>query len=219
MWTRILTAIGVAVFVAVVYLSVMTSRSGNTSPEARKSSLPVKKFSTEVAEGFRYRDFENFGVDLLAFESCRIEKMRRGAVTFGAFNVLVLDNVVITLPPGDKDAEPSEPGEAERKMDMSNMDDFITLFQSIQGMAGKKFSGMRVNGLSVNRLEDGKTQPLFSAGLAESGIGKGGHIQLEGCVVHSPSGAEEAISSARIELKPAPALVYKKGGIEQRLAL
>ena len=218
---RILTVFAVAAFAAAVYLSVKASRPGKTLFQGIRRPPPAKMFSTGVAEGFRYHDFENFGIDLLAFESCRVEKMRRGVATFGAFNVLVLDNVTVNLPevkPGAGDAETPATGEG-RKPDMADMDDFTGLFTGIQGLAGKKFSGLRVNGLGVNRLAGGKMERLFSVELAESVIGQGGYLRVEGCVVYSPDGAGEIIGPARIELKPAPALVYKKNGVEQRLPL
>jgi len=215
---KLLMVLGVAALLAVVGASVWVTRQIDLSLMNTRGSSPAKVFSTGIMEEVRLRDFQHFGVDLLAFQSCRIEKLRRGAVTFGAFNVLVLDNVTVNLPSetsGIHSAKTS--GDADgTDAGKTDTDDFIKLFKSVQGLTGKKFSGVRINGLAVNRWADGKTERLFSADSAEGGIGIGEHIRLEGCVVYSPDGTGEAIGPARIELKPKPALVYKKGNVEQR---
>ena len=218
---NVLTVFAVVAFVGMLMLCVTITRSDKTRLSETRTAPPIKTFSIDVTEGFRYRDFQHFGVDLLAFNACRIEKLRRGAVSFGAFNVLVLDDVIINLPKkmsGTGDVATSEAKE-QWGLDKMNTDGFVTLFKSVQGLVGKKFSGVHVNELVVNRLVDGKTERLFFVKMAEGGIGKGEHIQLEGCVVYSSDGTGQNVGSARIELQPAPVLVYRKSGIEQRLAL
>jgi len=216
---NLLIATALAAFVLVFWLGVReTRRGGAASAEARGRA---KQFATEVAEGVRFRDFQNYGIDLLAFETCRVEKLRRGAVTFGAFNVLVLENVVVNLPqgaPGVAGGIEALDALEEPETVETSTEDFITLFKSVQGLTHIKFSGMRIHGLAVNRCwADGQTARLFSAELAEGGVGIGEHIRVTGCVVYSPDGVGEAAGTARIELKPRPALVYKKDGAEQRL--
>ena len=213
----IITAL--AVFAGLVWLSVRVSREGFAEPARARRE---KRFSTEVAEGVRFRDFQTHGIDLLAFTSCRVEKLRRGAVTFGAFNVLVLENVVVNLPPEGAAAGNNETPEAGGSSQPAETDaaDFISLFKSLQGLTHIQFSGMRIHGLEINRhLEDGQTAWRFAAELAEGGVGIGEHIRLSGCVVYAPDGAVARAGAARIEIKPRPTLVYTKDGAEQRLPL
>ena len=214
-----MTVLAVVAFVGTLILCARVTCPDKTRLSETQTSSPTKAFSVNVAEEFRYREFHHLGVDLLAFKACRIEKLRRGAVSFGAFNVLVLDDVTINLPTktsGPDNVETSEDGE-RWSLNKLNTDDFITVFKRLQGLTEKKFSGVRVNELAVNLLENDKPERLFSVKLAEGGIGKGEHIHLEGCVIYSATGAGETIGPARIELKPTPTLVYKKHGIEQRL--
>ena len=218
---NVLVIAALAAFVGLVVLSVRVSRQGAAPPTGARGR--AKQFATEVAEGVRFRDFQNYGIDLLVFKSCRVEKLRRGAVTFGAFNVLVLEHVVVNLPqvaPGAAGGIGALETEGEAETVETNTDDFITLFKNLQGLTHIKFSGMRIHGLSVNRCwADGQTARLFSVELAEGGVGIGDHIRLSGCVLYTPDGVGEVVNPARIELKPRPALVYAKDGVEQRLPL
>ena len=87
----ILVTAGAAFLLATLVAGVWGSRRGDAWLTGRPSPGLQKRYSTEIAEGVRLRDFRHFGVDLLSFKSCRIEKLRRGPVTLGAFNVLVLE--------------------------------------------------------------------------------------------------------------------------------
>ena len=216
---QVLVVISVAALLAAVGASVWVTRRGDVQQPNTRGPARAKVFSTDVMEDVRLRDFQHFGVDLLAFQSCRIEKLRRGAVTFGAFNVLVLDSVTVNLPSEMSDHHSTKTSEDGQEPGKANTEDFIKLFKSVQGLTGKKFSGVQINGLEVNRWADGKAERLFSAKSAEGGIGVGEHIRLEGCVVYSPDGTGDTVGMARIELKPKPTLVYKKNNVEQRLFL
>jgi len=223
MATRILILAALACFIGAVWLSFRATRTGGSSHV--NAPARATQFSRDVAEGTRFRDFEHFGIDLLAFKSCRVEKLRRGAVTFGAFNVLVLEDVAVNLPmgataTGDGGGSPETGGGEARVAGETGTDGFISLFKSVQGLTHIQFSGMRIHGLAVSRcLADGSLLRMFSAGLVEGGVGIGERIRVSECVVYSPGGDGEAVSKARIELKPKPALVYEKGGAEHRLVL
>ena len=180
---------------------------------AKRAAVPVaaKSFSTEVAEGGRLRDFEHFGVDLLSFGTCRIEKLRRGGITLGAFNVLVLDDVTINLMGPDqsikhkKEIQPTDNTEA-----------FIGLFKSVQGLSGKKISGVRISRLAVNRLTGGGTEHLFAAELAEGGLGSGKALRLKGCRVFTGGNRGELVHDARVEIESVPALAYRQSDGQEK---
>lgn len=56
-----------------------------------------KRYEYDLAEGFRLRH-SKFPVDSVFFKSCRIEKMRKGPLTFGGFNVLQVEGLELNLP-------------------------------------------------------------------------------------------------------------------------
>ena len=185
----------------------------------REPTEPVrqKRFSQQVAEGVRYRDTQNFGVDLLAFKSCHVEKRRKGAITFGAFNVLVVDELILNIPVGA-----SSSGKAEAaggtSLDLLKGDGLAGALLRSQGAGVGRVSGLRVNGLTVNRCATNGVSFVFSAAQAESGMRSSG-LRLRDCVVRSADGSAARVKEARLVLKPEPALVYTKNGAEQRVGL
>ena len=203
---------------ATLVAGVWVARHSDDWLARRPSPGPQKRYSTEIAEGVRLRDFRHFGIDLLSFKSCRIEKLRRGPVTLGAFNVLVLEEVVVHLVPSAGQDATFAPAGSKPVQDDS-LEAFAHLFKGVQGLASKKFSNVRIKGLAVNRWADGATERLFTAASAEGGVGTGRHIRLDGCVVFEPDGAAKAVGAARLVLKPEIALVYTRDGSPCHLPL
>lgn len=171
--------------------------------------LRQKQYVRAVAEGVRFREFRNPGVDRFAFEGCRVEKRRSGAVTFGAFNVLVVDGLVLNLP---EESAGSAEGDSLLK------GGFAEGVLRSQGLGQARFSGVRINGLTVNRARSNCVERVFSASRAESGRGKGA-LRLMGCVVNLGGGCVVSVDHARLELKPALALVYRQDGVERRMEI
>jgi hypothetical protein len=214
---RIGLVLAVIVFVVTLILSIGVVFWWKDGDFAPLDPVRQKSFSRLVAEGVRYRDYQNLGVDRFAFKSCRVEKRRKGAITFGALNVLVVDGLVLNLP-----AEASLPGGGaaaggtvlgERKDEgLADM-----LLRS-QGLGVGRVSGLRINGLTVNRCSTNGVSFVFSAAKAESGMGKG-ELRLRECVVRTPEGKEVPATEARLVLQPALALVYMQGGAEHRVEL
>jgi len=214
----ILVSVGTAFLLATLVAGVWVARHSDDWLARRPSPGPQKRYSTEIAEGVRLRDFRHFGIDLLSFKSCRIEKLRRGPVTLGAFNVLVLEEVVVHLVPSAGQDATFAPAGSKPVQDDS-LEAFAHLFKGVQGLASKKFSNVRIKGLAVNRWADGATERLFTAASAEGGVGTGRHIRLDGCVVFEPDGAAKAVGAARLVLKPEIALVYTRDGSPCHLPL
>ncbi len=203
---------------AILVSGVWVVRRSDVWLTRMSSPRPEKRYSTEIAEGVRLRDFKHFGIDLLSFKSCRIEKLRRGPVTLGAFNVLVLEEVVVHLVPSAGQDVPPDPVDSHPVQDDS-LEAFVDLFKGVQGLASKKFSSVRIKGLTVNRWTDGSAERLFAAAAAEGGIGAGRQVRLDGCVVFEPDGAAKPVGAARLELQPDLSLVYTRDGIPCRLPL
>lgn len=173
------------------------------------SPAPVRqrRYSFPVAEGVRYRDYEQLGVDRFSFKRCRVEKRRRGAITFGAFNVLAVDELVVNFP-AKRETRARDAGKTA--------ENFAETFLRSQGFVTGRFSGLRINGLTVNRCSSNRVERVFTAALAESGLGKNEGLLLRDCVVSVPDGCTARVEQARLVLKPEPALVYKQDGVERR---
>lgn len=86
---RFLLFIGVALGLAA--LCCLTLR--HSLPERRCA----KSFGRDVAEGLRVWN-PKAGVDSVRFDSCRVEKMKSGPITFGGLDVLCIKGLVVNLP-------------------------------------------------------------------------------------------------------------------------
>jgi hypothetical protein len=207
-------------FFAMLVLSVGTLFWWKDDNVAQPEPVKPKIFSQLIAEGLRYRDSQNMGVDRFTFKSCRIEKRRKGAITFGAFNVLVVDGLVLNLPAEAPVSVNGEPvgGSSFSWMKGDGLDETLLRSRGM-GMGMGRVSGIRINGLTVNRCDDTNgVSFVFSAALAESGAGKE-ELRLQECAVCMPDGNKVRVNKARLILKPDPKLVYLKNGVEESLGL
>lgn len=187
------------------------------SPEPREK-LRQRNFDRTVAEGMRLWN-PKAGVDSIRFDSCRIEKMRWGAFALGAFNVLCLDGLVLNLP---LDAEDSGVKSEECKVKsgvekrspgrFGATDAFAGLlpqsFLQRAGIPTRSFSGIRIKGLAVNRVENRRTVPVFAADEAKN---RGRVLELSNCRVFTDDGRTNLVGVARLVMQPAPALVWQGG--------
>ena len=162
-------AIFFAVVLGIVGLCVLAVY--HQSPEPHEK-LRKRNFDRTVAEGMRLWN-PNAGVDSIRFDSCRIEKMRMGAFVLGGFNVLCLDGLVLNLP------LPEEEGTGDRGLGIGDgktgkrspdrfgaVDAFAAMlprsFLQRAGVPARSFSGIRIKGLAVNRVENRRTVPVFA---------------------------------------------------------
>ena len=182
------------------------------SPEPREK-FRKKKFDRTVAEGMRLWN-PKAGVDSIRFDACRIEKMRWGAFALGAFNVLCLDGLVLNLP------LPEEEGIGDRGLGIRDrgsgkkngaVETFAAIlprsFLQRAGVPVKSFSGIRIRGLAVNRVENEREMPVFAADEAKN---RGRTLELKNCRVFE-SGRTNFVGVARLVVQPAPALVWNGG--------
>ena len=180
------------------------------SPEMREKPRKVN-FDRTVAEGMRLWN-PKAGVDSVRFDACRIEKMRMGAFALGGFNVLCLDGLVLNLP---LDAE--DPGVKSEECDVRSerrgtVDAFAGLlprsFLQRAGVPARSFSGIRINGLVVNRVENRREVPVFAADAARN---RGRTLELRNCRVFADDGSTNVVGMARLVMQPAPVLVWQGG--------
>ena len=192
------------------------------SPEPREK-FRKRNFDRTVAEGMRLWN-PKAGVDSIRFDSCRIEKMRMGAFALGGFNVLCLDGLVLNLPLEEERtaAETAADAGAGRAAAETAAvrgtaaargatDAFAGLlprsFLQRAGVPSRSFSGIRIRGLAVNRVENRRTVPVFAADEAKN---RGRVLELKNCRVFEP-GRTNLVGVARLVVQPAPALVWQGG--------
>ena len=155
-----------------------------------------KRYAFDVAEGFRLRN-PKLPVDSIAFRACRIEKMRRGVLTLGGFNVIIIDDLVLNLPLGRTDLDVSpDTNEVRRLSSQVGLTDAV---RKSVGLGGRKFSGLTINGLAVNRIAGRGVQPVFTAAFAEN---RGKSLALKGCVVFDGANSNK-VGNATLCLGPA----------------
>ena len=177
------------------------------SPEPREK-LRKRNIDRTVAEGMRLWN-PKAGVDSIRFDSFRIEKMRMGMFALGGFNVLCLDGLVLNLPlEEDRTAAASA---ADAGAGRTATEAFAGLlprsFLQRAGVPARRFSGIRIRGLAVNRVENRHTVPVFAADEAKN---SGQALEIRNCRVFEP-GRTNFVGVARLVLQPAPALVWEGG--------
>ena len=174
-------------------LSIAASRRLDVKP----SALPrgQKTYSRTLVEDLSVSRHGLYGVDLVRCKSCRLQKRKQGIFTLGAMNVLVIDDLSVVLPrEGDSESAVSDEEDADvrtfaRQIGVSDR------FLAVRGVA-PKFSGLKINGLSVSRLTDeDKPEVAFTAKFAEAA--RGG-LKLSGCVVHSAGRPPIPVSGAML---------------------
>ncbi len=170
-----------------------------------RTSLPQtarkeKVFKRTLIEDLRVTRHGVRGIEFVRCGTCRLEKRKRGVLTFGGMNVLVLEDLEVVIPPSE--SREGEPEQSEKPKDggdslavvrrMGVSDNFL----SARGIPFK-FSGVRISGLKVSRLEGSNTVVrVFSAKSAEA---KSDGLALDGCKIVRPDG-EERVRSAKLKL-------------------
>ena len=80
------------------------------------------------------------------------------------------------------------------------------------GLYAKRFSGIRVDGLSVNRVANRSVMPVFAAERMKN---RGKTLELTSCRVFGDDGSTNLVGRAELRLKPVPVLAWNGG--ERRL--
>ena len=175
--------------------------------------LPPPRLDHNMADGFRLWNPKT-GVDSVSFESCRVEKMRMGFFALGGFNVLCFKGLVLNLPLEEGMSEEGR-GEGEERRGVREAPFAGLLPKSMlerTGLLAKRFSGIRVDGLSVNRVANKSLVPVFAATTMKN---RGKSLELTNCRVFADDGSTNLVAKAMLRLKPVPALVWNGG--ERRL--
>ena len=107
---------------------------------------------------------------------------------------------------------PKEDGRAAETNDLQSVIGGIGLSESVRkfaGLGGKRFSAVRINGMIVNRIVNGETEPVFSAGRAKN---RGKTLALFGCKVVDAD-VTNAVGNAVLHFRPAR-LIWTNGAME-----
>ena len=188
-----------------------------------------RSFGRDVADAVRLYDPKT-GLDCIRIASCRLEKRKMGPLTLGGLNILVLQDVVLNLPlpievetnlvqavrrggtvsvpsaaggtrsvPSAAGGTGSVPSAAASKMPLDFLSGLIP--------ASARASGIRIAGLSVNRVADGRVVPMFAADELRN---RGRVLALAGCRVFE-GGATNLVGEATLTLGADAALTWKNG--------
>lgn len=134
--------------------------------EPETHSRPAKSFRRDLAEGVRIGRHGAYGVDFVRCGKCFLEKMRKGVLTFGGLNVLVLEDLKVVIPPADTTktnavAEGISAREIASRLGVDNS------FLGTRGV-GFRFSGLRIVGLELAHLEGTNVVQDLSASRGEA---------------------------------------------------
>jgi len=157
---------------------------------------PVKKeYARTLVEGLRVGRHGLYGVDLVKCKSCRLQKRKHGIFTLGAMNILVIDDLSVVLPREyGADSVASDEGDTDARA-LARRIGVSDGFLSGRGVV-PKFSGLKINGLSVSRLTDeNKPVVAFTARSAEA---VRGGLRLSGCIVHDDAQTSRPVSGAML---------------------
>lgn len=165
--------------------------------DVKPSDLPrgQKTYSRTLVEGLSVSRQGLYGVDIVTCKSCRLQKRKQGIFTLGAMNVLVVDDLAVVLPrDGDFESDAPDEGDADAKT-FARRIGVSDRFLAVRGVV-PKFSGLKINGLSVSRLTDeDKPEVAFTAESAEA---VRGGLKLSGCVVHAADRTPFPVSGAML---------------------
>lgn len=187
---------------------------------ARTAQRQKKELRKVLAEDLRVTRHGVRGVDLLRCGKCRLEKRKKGPLTLGGMNVLVLEDLSVVLPPEDspaaKDGRGSVTTVSERRSDARGIARRFGITDGFLASRGLpvRFSGLKISHLSVSRLtKENAVKPLFKASAAEA---VRGGLALKGCIVHRSS--EEGMQVGKAMLTQSGGrLRLKWGGGEMEL--
>ena len=202
-------------FAVVLGIAGLCVLSVNHQVKKDDVKLPPQPLDRTVAEGLRLWNPKT-GVDSVRFDSCCVEKMRMGFFALRAFNVLCIKGLVLNLPLEEEGNRGQGSSFAKATEDKSGKEALAELLpESLMkrmGLYAKSFSGIKVDGLSVNRVANRSVVPVFTA---EKMKNRGKRLELKNCRVFGDDGSTNLVARAELRLKPVPVLAWNGG--ERRL--
>jgi len=180
-----------------------------------RERIGKRHYAQDVAAGISLSRSGFYGVDFVRCGNVRIEKRKRGFLTFGGMNVVVLDDLSVVLPPKEPLA-----GEVTGSETKTTVTDGVPAQQVLSGLGIEKsflhqylgghrrFSGLRINGLSVACL-DARTN-VVPCVVAKMGEAVRDGLALTDCGVIT-NGKTNLVGRATLNLKPELKVVWSGG--------
>ncbi len=200
-WLRVVP-IGLAGLLLVVGMNAHRLGTWMEKRSDAPSAAPSRKdLVHHVASGLSIQSGAFPGADLVRFKSCRIEKQRKGGFSFGAFNVLVIDELEVGLPP-DWTPEKNMAGQKQKGGASLGLPE-EAIRRLLTPYPG--FSGIRIHGLSANLIgrptENGGSETLniLTARMAEGGRKR--TLKLHDCEFLTASGERIKCRNATLGLE------------------
>ena len=207
------TWVTIGVFLGLILLLlclVVTCRFDEVHDVA--GSVRKRNFTVGLAEGVSVRRHGIYGVDFIRCGKCRMEKRKLGALTLGGFNVLVLEDLSLVIPPRELagDSVKGEGGDAVSARELADGLGLNEGFLKSQGFR-LRFSGLKVSGLSVATLDAASNAvPRF---VAANGTAERDGLHLAGCGIIT-NNSTNAVGSAVLKVKPDLRLVWPSGELK-----
>lgn len=203
---RLILVCGLALVLFIGGWVVLTLRDFDSASLGQPSPRREKAYRTTLAENLRVMRSGMSGVDFVKCGTCRLEKRKRGPITFGALNMLVLEDLSVVLPP---DGAADDGGDGDGALGVVRHLGVNDGFLSSRGIP-YKFSGVRVVRLAVSRLVREKdVRPVFRAEKAEA---VRGGLELSKCEVVTASGELGAVGKALLTKKGRRLHLVWRGG-------
>lgn len=194
---------GIALFVLLIGLLPLALRE---LPREEKEPRKPKVYTRVLGEDLRVTRRGLYGIDVLRCGACRLEKRRRGPLTFGGLNVLVLEDLHVVLPeaPVKETAQGAEPADTATAEEILGNMGVGRDFLRAHGVSWR-FSGLRVERLAVSRLEGTNVVEVFAASAGEA---KRDGLHLRECAIISGV-ASNVVEDAVLKVKPALRLCWR----------
>lgn len=182
------SGIALALFmIGMTWLGLRSFEGGEVA--VQPSGKREKTYRRTLVENLHVTRHGIRGVDFVSCRVCRMEKRKKGFLTLGGMNVLVLEDLSVVLPEVEEKDGSSEMGDDDARSIVQRMgvsDGFL----KERGIP-MKFSGLKVSNLTVSRLsKENRPEMVFSARTAEAA--RGG-LRLSGCKVYE-AGTGDGVS-------------------------
>ena len=196
---RLILVCGLALVLFIGGWVVLALRNFDSASLDQPSPRREKAFRTTLAENLRVMRSGMSGVDFVKCGTCRLEKRKRGPITFGALNMLVLEDLSVVLPAdGAVDGAADDGGDGDGALGVVRHLGVNDGFLTSRGIP-YKFSGVRVVRLAVSRLvHETDVRPVFRAEKAEA---VRGGLELSKCEVVTASGEMGSVGRALLTKK------------------
>lgn len=172
--------------------------AGNGRVDVHKSA-PKKVYQQPLGEGVCIQSGAYPDLELIRFESCRVEKQKIGGFALGGFNILYISDLEMTVPVASPlKKEPSNMAGNE-PFGGPHSDVVGALLETEPEKLFKTdmcWTGVEIKGVTIYAGENSEERALVVK--AESLTGNDRHPTLKNCRVRTPGGRYQEFQSAQL---------------------